>query len=233
MSSQSGLTLYHRAFEDDRYPVPTDTKYGSPLRRLQVRYPSEPSLRLYGRSFETLTSRGLSESQAMDIQREVALTAIRRHLPTYALRTVGDLNQTVGDVARFSRDPLDGWAPKEHVRINLKSVRTGLVPGDVSWAALQVGSFLSVAWLVLTAHGLAALTLPFSRDDRVRVAGIVLLVTWLAVALGTSLTHGALWRYSAALAPLTWLLGSAGFLAAWSLVSRHYAVRRRRAQVGT
>jgi 4-amino-4-deoxy-L-arabinose transferase-like glycosyltransferase len=225
MSGQGGLTLYHRAFEDDKYPVPRDARYGPLLRRLQVRYPSKPPLRLYGRSFTALRSRGLSASQAIDVQRQVALTAIRRHLSTYVLHTVGDLGQTVGDLGRFSRDPLDGYAPREHLRTDLDAVRTDLVPTGFSWAVLHVGGVLSVLWLILTVHGLAALALPFSRNGNTRIAGIVLLITWLAVALPTALTHGALWRYSAALAPLTWLLGSGGVFVAWSLLRQRWQQR--------
>jgi hypothetical protein len=87
---------------------------------------------------------------------------------------------------------------------------------------------LGVAWLVVTLYGVSALALPFAADERVRAAGCAFLVTWLVAAVTTALGHGALWRYSAALAPLAWLAGSAGAWLVWPELARRAGSLRRR-----
>jgi hypothetical protein len=66
------------------------------------------------------------------------------------------------------------------------------------------------AWWILCLSGLALVLVLFTGDRRHRAAAAALISVWLAMALGTVLTHGGLWRYSMQLAPLTLILVSAG-----------------------
>jgi hypothetical protein len=57
-------------------------------------------------------------------------------------------------------------------------------------------------------------------EERSRRAAGALLSVWLVLTLGTVLTHGELWRYSMQLAPIVWMLGSAGAVALGTEVLR-------------
>jgi hypothetical protein len=87
---------------------------------------------------------------------------------------------------------------------------------------------LSDVWWLLSLNTLAGLLLLFSRDRRTRTAAAGLTGVWISIAVGTVLAHGGLWRYAIQLAPITWMLGSAGALmVASSLWSRIASGRNR------
>ena len=221
MSEQSGLTLFYRAFDDDRYAVPTDVRYGPEMRRLQLRHGSRAHERLWSRTWEYLDDRRLSQPEAFEVMGDAASTAVRRHAGTYALRSADDVRRSVTDLADPSPGDWEGFDYFGDLHAKLDAARVGIPPPGVVWALVQVGLGLGVAWIVVTLGGLAALALPFAADLRVRAAGSALLVTWLVAALTTALGHGSLWRYSAGLAPLAWLGGLAGAWLVWTKAYTH------------
>jgi 4-amino-4-deoxy-L-arabinose transferase-like glycosyltransferase len=207
---QSGITLFHRVFEDDGRPVPTDTPYGPLMRSLQLRGPSVHGDRLWARVHGALLNRRLRQDEAALVMRKAAIKAIRRDVPAYLIGTADDLRQSVRDLAASRPEGSTEFAFQDRLRAEFRRARIAFPPRGITWAAVQLGLILSTLWLVVSLHGAAGLLLPFASDLKVRAAGAAFLTTWLIVALSTSFTHGALWRYSAGLAPLGWLAGSAG-----------------------
>jgi 4-amino-4-deoxy-L-arabinose transferase-like glycosyltransferase len=228
MNQQGGLTLFHRAFDDDGLAIPTDVPYGKAMRRVQERGPSVAHHRYWSRVWTELDGLRLTQDEAFAAMGRAARTAIRRHPGSYAVRTADDVRQTVGDLGATSPGDFEGFDYHAYLHHQLRAARVGVPPDAISWGLVQVGLVLGVAWLVVTLYGASALALPFAADERVRAAGCAFLVTWLVAAVTTALGHGALWRYSAALAPLAWLAGSAGAWLVWPELARRAGSLRRR-----
>jgi hypothetical protein len=114
------------------------------------------------------------------------------------------------DSARLLGDSLEDivqFEGREGVEAELAETA---LPTDLTSALLSLSITIVGAWWTLCLHGFAALLVLVTGDRRTRAAGAALLSVWLAIALGTVLTHGGLWRYSMQLAPLTLMLASAG-----------------------
>ena len=207
MSMQSGRTLVNRAFEDDKLPIPTDLEAGRVALELQR---EDPEGRLSSGLFNTLFERGATTQEADEMSRELALTAIRRHPRSYAVNTVRATRQMFTDVAtgRATDDAVSQLAERSVVPTVV--TRGGMFFADLVrrvWRILAVGGLVAVLWLVLSA------------DRRARVAVAAVLGVWLSVAVATAALHGGQLRYSAALAPLVWLLGSIGLVVAVRLAA--------------
>jgi hypothetical protein len=228
MNQQSGLTLFYRAFDDDGLAMPTDVRHGQLMSDTLERRPSQAHDRHWEHVLEALSRNGLSQDEAFDVMGEAAATAIRRNAGTYLVETADDVRRTMGDTGSTSPGDWEGFDYHRYLEGQLASARVGVPPQAVAWAIVHAGAVLAVAWLAGTLYGLTALALPFAADARVRAAGCAFLVTWLVAAITTALGHGSLWRYSAGLAPLAWLAGSAGAVLAWSEVARRAGSRRRR-----
>jgi hypothetical protein len=219
MSMQSGRTLVNRAFEDDKLPIPTDLEAGRVALELQR---EDPEGRLSSGLFNTLFERGATTQEADEMSRELALTAIRRHPRSYAVNTVRATRQMFTDVAtgRATDDALSQLAERSVVPTVV--TRGGMFFADLVrrvWRILALGGLVAVLWLVLSA------------DRRARVAVAATLGAWLSVAVATAALHGGQLRYSAALAPLVWLLGSIGLVVAVRLAAAAVRDPRGRAAV--
>jgi hypothetical protein len=228
MNEQSGLTLFYRAFDEDGLKVPTDVPYGPLMRHVQEEGPSVAHHRYWSRVWTALDAQRLSQDEAFDAMGHAARVAIQRNPGTYLAGTAGDVRQTVGDLASTSPGDFEGFDYHGYLHGQLRAARVGVPPDFVAWGLVRIGLVLGVAWLAFTLYGAAALALPFAADERVRAAGCAFLVTWLVAAVTTALGHGALWRYSAGLAPLAWLAGLAGAWLVWPELARRAGSLRRR-----
>lgn len=200
MTNQGGQTLFNRAFEHDRLPVPTDARWGPLAERMQRTAPDHGPGRLPYGFEDALVARGLTHDRAFEVEGDLAQTAIRRHPGDYAAGTWRSLRELAGYVrADESQEP---YADRDRIR--------GSVARALASALWGVATVLTDLWWVLSLFTLAGLVVLRSRDERARAAGAAFVSVWLAVALGTALTHGGLPRYAVQVAPLAWLLGSAG-----------------------
>jgi O-antigen ligase/4-amino-4-deoxy-L-arabinose transferase-like glycosyltransferase len=207
MSAQTGLTLFNRVFEDDRLPIPTDTPAGRIAEQYRV---SHPQARLASGVSLELQRLGATRDAAERAQRKLAIEAIRRSPMRFAAGTVRSTAQAFADVAGAAGDD---------------AADTPLLAGAEPAPRLSTYGYRAVeplrrVWNLLALFGLASLAWLLSGARRTRVAAGALLGVWLSVAVGTAVLHGGQFRYSAALAPLTWLLGSAGLVVAARLVVR-------------
>jgi 4-amino-4-deoxy-L-arabinose transferase-like glycosyltransferase len=228
MNQQSGLTLFYRAFDEDGLTMPTDVRYGPLMSDVMERRPASAHDRHWEHVLETLSRNSLSQDQAFDVMGEAASTAIRRNAGTYAVESADDVRRTIGDLGATRPGEWEAFDYHGYLEQQLDSARVGFPPQAVAWGVVRIGELLALVWLAVTLYGLTALALPFAADLRVRAAGCAFLITWLVAALTTSLGHGSLWRYSAGLAPLAWLAGSAGALLVWSWAARRAGSLRRR-----
>jgi hypothetical protein len=231
MSEQAGLTLFYRAFDDDRYDIPTDVPYGRQMRRIQLRHPSVAHDRLWEQVTYWFQKQRIPQREHFGYMGEAARAAIRRNAGTYTVRTADDVRRTVTDLATTTPGDWEGFDYYGFLHAKVDDARVGIPPPALDWAVIQAGKGLGLAWLVVTLGGLAALALPFAPDPRVRAAGCALLVTWLVAAITTSLGHGSLWRYSAGLAPLAWLSALGGLWVLWSSAAIS-SIRSRRSASG-
>src|SRR5215210_2838493 len=215
LSNQEGVTLYNRAFEKQQLSVPTDDA-GS---RLVARLTDEA--RAKGRRENSYVSaellrRGLTMDEVLELQRRAAVKAIRSAPAEYAKGTVRLLAVGIDDI---------GGQPNEvKPEARLAGV-TALVRVPVT-AVLHLGNALTQLWFVLAAHLAAGLLLLFVRDER-RGAMAAFVSVLLVVLLATVMTHGGMWRYSAAMAPEAWVIGAAGLaFVGGAAIDRLRAMRR-------
>ena len=204
VSVMGGDTLFVRAFEVDHLPIPTDTETG---RLVSDAVRARPGVRPVGAAAEELARDGYSRLEILDEEQALATAAILRAPLTYLRGTVKEMGAMVLDsrvVGRaqneprndtFLRTPIPGPSP-------LPIGATTRV-----WDAMKPVAGL---WWVLSLHGLAGILPLFLGSARARRAAVAFAAVWLAIALGTALGRGALTRYAIELAPITWLLGSAG-----------------------
>jgi hypothetical protein len=219
VSVMSGDTLFVRAFEVDRLPIPTDSETG----RLAIEaVRRQPGTRPVAAVAAALARRGDSRLETLDAERTLATTAIRRHLLTY-------LRGTVRETSRLTLDSrLVGRA--QNAPGNDAFLRSS-IPGPsplstrVSTVVWDATDPLAGLWWLLSLHGFAGVLVLVLGGPRARRAAMALIAVWLAVAVGTAMGRGALTRYAIELAPLTWILGSAG--AAYLIAAVRDAYRAR------
>jgi Dolichyl-phosphate-mannose-protein mannosyltransferase len=228
MSKEGDVTLFYRAFDYDKYPVPTDVDYGVGMRRIQLTHHSKPGERLWQVTWNALGSHLQDRDEALRVMGHAARVAIRRNAGTYIVRSADDVRQTVGDLGATSPGQWEQFPYFRFLHDQLKLARVDVPPEGVTWGVIKVGNWLGVAWVVITLYGLTALVLPFVRDQTFRAAGSAFLITWLVAAVTVAISHGALWRYSANIAPVGWVAGLAGAWLVWralaGMVSRRRAV---------
>jgi len=201
MSNQSGVTLFKRAFEIDRLPFPQDSPYAELARRDQAR---NGRVGLHRTFHNALEDEGLTGEEALSVQRDVALTAIWRNPGDYALGTVRRVGHWIWNMNHVDE--------RHDLRAELR--REGRdVPQQITTWTWSASMVLLIVWFAASLGGAASLVLLFVGDERSRRAAGALVSVWLVVTLGTVLTHGGLWRYTMQLAPITFMLGSAGAVA--------------------
>jgi 4-amino-4-deoxy-L-arabinose transferase-like glycosyltransferase len=197
MSAQVGQTLFNRVFERDRIEIPTTTRVGRLAAEFQRTHPEQ---RLSSGVAAELVRRGDTRFEAERKMGSVALEAARRSPATFAAGTARSTYQVYTDVAKGEQT---GEAMLTSLVVN------GPLP-ELTRAGFHAAGVLQTVWLVLSLGGLAAVAWLLSRSRRTRLAGVVALSVWACIAVGTAVTHGGQFRYSAGLAPLTFLLGAAG-----------------------
>jgi hypothetical protein len=198
MSNQAGLTLFNRAFEVQKLPVPTGDPQGPLVRELTATANAKAGLRPSSHVLGELARRGWSLEEGLDIQQRLALKAISRARGAYAETSVTRLRAAVHDLNVYPQDEFD---------VRLAEAPAGL--HELSNATLSAGRLLTQAWFLLTAHTLLALVMLFVAAPR-RAAAASFLSVALLVLIATVLTHGGMWRYSAQVAPEAWITASAG-----------------------
>lgn len=211
MSDQAGVTLYNRAFEIDRFPVPTDDPLGPLARDLTQEAYATEGLRPSSHVNNGLGARGYSQ-EALDIQQRLALKAIRRNFFTYSRTSFKQLRIAVND--------LDDQP---------SSARIEVAPGglkQLSKAGMWVGRWLNMVWFLLSVHVVLALVLLLLPGRR-RAAAAAFLAAGFLILLATVLTHGGMWRYSVQVTPMAWVVGSAAVV--WAAGALWARLRQERA----
>ena len=216
MSVQSGTTLFNRAFEQDRLPIPTDSADGRFLKRYLEDNPDErPSTG----GFDALVEAGKTREEAFAIQQELAVTAFKRAPHRFVAGSAEGVHRFFSDAGND--------------KAAIEPLERGLEAGDpplrwipsVVWEASRPFTTL---WYLLALHGLAGFLWLLVRSPQTRLAAAALLSVWLATSAGTAITHGGQFRYSVSLAPISWLLGAAGSAVAVSTLLIVFRERRHR-----
>jgi hypothetical protein len=159
---------------------------------------------------------------------DLSIDAIRNDPAEYAKGTIRNL----ADYARFNA----GRNAFESALINIEPMRAETTIGslgrlssgawDVARLLLRVGLMMSLALLAIP-------LLLFVGERRTRLATLIFLTTWLAIALGGSLTANVEPRYAAQIAVLQWLPEAAaavfvgGALVAAVRLSRSFSTETR------
>jgi hypothetical protein len=199
MANQSGATLFDRVFEVSELPIPPDEEYGELAEEVRA----DPATDAFHHDFHyaLIDRAGLNDEEAWAEQQSMALHAIWTYPRAYWSDTPSLFADSVAHFRYFVgraklEDELDRTDPPYPTALN-----TGL------WDAARA---INDVWWVLALHGLAGLLVLFVGDRRSRAAGAALLSVWLTIVLGTVLAQGGDWRYTMQVAPLAWMLGSAG-----------------------
>ena len=221
MSIQGPQALYLRVFDQDRLPVPTETPEGRLAARIgaqtRARTPAEVEVtESYSYVLNTLLDRGLEPDEAVAIQGELAVTAIRRDPLAYAAGTARNFF-VIGAYSSEPRQPLAG------LLLKLDGTESPL-PRPLVAAPWVVGAALALVWLLVSIGGLAAIGLLFTGSRPARVRALTLASVWVLVAAATALTSAPNSRYAAQIVPLYWMLGSGG--AALVLRATHRRLKR-------
>ncbi|MEA2375184.1 MAG: hypothetical protein QOD53_1647 [Thermoleophilaceae bacterium] len=202
MSDQGDRTLFYRVFGVGELPIPTDSADGRFVAAAYARTASQnPAAREHAVNEALKTERGKDEDGAGKLERELALTAIARHPLDY-----------VADSGRFLSDDLGltrSFEGKNALLTELNATNPPfpkLFPRKL-WALAHA---LVAVWWVVSLHALAGLLALFTGPPERRRATAALVSVWLALSLGTVLTHGGLWRYSVQTASIVFMVGSAG-----------------------
>jgi 4-amino-4-deoxy-L-arabinose transferase-like glycosyltransferase len=218
MSNQAGASLLNRAFDTGDLPIPTDSEYSLLASRAKAGVTPDVGHQMASRFIRALKRvHGLTSDEALEVELEMALTAIRRNPGAYLESTLRRFGQRVPDINRYEGSAellaeLDRSRPP---------VPRALV--DRVWDVARVATD---AWWLLSLHTLAGLLVLFVGAGESRNAGAALLSVWLVVSLGTVLADPGLWRYSVQVAPIAWMLGSAGIVILVSSVWMRLASQR-------
>lgn len=204
LSAQGSLTLFNRVYEVDHRPLPQDTRDGRIVADAVRRQPDQ---RPHAIAFTTLERDRDDNRAALSALRTLALEGIADYPAEYAL-------DTLTGVRRFSTDlkaDADDGDPYEP--------RAGPLGASVPRFLWRLGAIASQVWWIVTLFGLTGIATVLVGPRERRLVAMVLLTTWLVLALATVASHGGLPRYSMQLAPITWMLSWAGLTglvaAAW------------------
>jgi 4-amino-4-deoxy-L-arabinose transferase-like glycosyltransferase len=227
LSNQTGHALWVKAFDRDRLPLPPPETLGGAIAEKAYDRFRESGTRVpvsFSFVYRALVRAGYKPEDAAAIMGDTATRAIAAHPGTYLAGTWENLVGFVDAVAQTPR-------AAHKTGIYLQRVDSG-IPTALAEVPWDASSVLVKAWWVLTLHGLVGLVLLFVGPRRGRVAALGLLVVWLIVAVTTSLANIVDIRYVVQIAPLVWILGSAGMVWWMSTVARlaWRAVRRPRPQ---
>jgi len=229
MSNQGGRTLFYRAFDVDRMPIPLDQRYGPFAETVRKRIAGRPDEQLtYRFHYDLIDKRGLSEEEATRIARRLAIVAIRRHPSKYVKGTWREVKNSVADLT------VPGGSRHESSEVLLQELERTRPPFPKAatkrvWDGARV---LNSLWWLLSLHAAAGLLTLLIGTREARNAAAALWSVWIVMAVGTAMAHGALWRYSVQLAPITWILSSAGIVILVSSVWTRLASQRAKRWAG-
>jgi 4-amino-4-deoxy-L-arabinose transferase-like glycosyltransferase len=209
ISSQAGTTLWLRAFDQDKYPVPTDTedaRFAKSVydQRLSQLTPAEreDTTDTYVSVFNAFLSRGDSIYDANHALGSIAREAIHQYLGSYA-------TGTVRNIAEYSTDNFDLGDAKAAYLADSHDVafdHPRYITTRIAWVLADI--LAAVGWIA--AGGLlAAPALIVTGERRSRIAALAMLSAWVAIAVAGSLTNFVEARFAAQIAPLQWLLEGA------------------------
>jgi 4-amino-4-deoxy-L-arabinose transferase-like glycosyltransferase len=196
LSPQGSLTLFHRVYEVDRRPIPQDSRDGRVAARAVA---AHPELRIHVAAYEGLVEEYEDGREALAATGRLAREEIAEYPLTYAWDSITGVDRVLFE-ARSSSGIDDLLSPR-------------VESAGLSSAVWGIGVALSDIWWLAALHGLAGLAAVILGSRVRRVAALALLSVWLAVALATVASHGGLGRYSLQLAPVTWMLTTAGISA--------------------
>ena len=219
LTVQAGQTLFYRVFEVDGTPLPNDSADARFARRVQARIPQGADL-YYEFMQASIRERGQTDDEAFHVEGRLALQGVREHPGSYLVGTVREVGKPAGHI-RWSDRRYPLLADLE--RTDPPVPRTAI---SRLWDGMR---WVIDAWWVLTLLTATALIVPFAGPRERRAAGAALLSVWLCMALGTSLSNGSAWRYSIQLAPITWILATAGAATLAGLLSPRLRARARSA----
>lgn len=175
--------------------------------------------------FAKLVERGYTPDEASQLQKKIAMRAIRASPGRYAETTAihaRDFLLQAGPASGFvTREQLVP-ARKRVLASDPAPVRDGLAP--VSFWTLATGPRVLQIWWIVSLSAMAGLLLLFSRDRATRAVAITFVTGWFVIAIGTAATGVPDIRYSLVGMPLLWISGSAGAVfvlrAGWRAVRR-------------
>ncbi len=209
VSSQAGTTLWLRAFDQDKYAVPTDTDdgrfaksiYDQRLAQLTSAQ-REDTTDTYVAVFNAFLARGDSIYDANSALGSLAREAIHDHLGSYA-------TGTLRNVAEYSTDNFDFGDAKAAYLADTHDLAADHPRYVTTRAAWTVADVVATIGWVAAGGLLAAPALIFAGSRRSRIAALAMLSAWLAIAVAGSLTNFVEARFAAQIAPLQWLLEGA------------------------
>jgi hypothetical protein len=156
LSTQGGVTLFNRAFEFDRLPVPTTEPGGPLLRRMQIEIEENDGLcvnscivpftridRFSGDSLKELMGRGFSKLEALKIQRRLAVEAIREAPFSYIANTAKRTAFAFTDANRFLQYDLQRQTKSYSQKVKDLGLPPALRFGGLAWIAL----LQSISWV--------------------------------------------------------------------------------------
>jgi 4-amino-4-deoxy-L-arabinose transferase-like glycosyltransferase len=223
MSNQGGRTLFFRVFDVDRMPIPLDQKHGPFAEAVRQGIAGQPDEKLtYHFHYDLIDERDATEEEATRAAQRLALVAIGRHPWRYSRGTWREVKRSVADLTH----PVGSrYENTEVLLLEVDRTRPPF-PKAATTAAWDGARVLTNLWWLLSLHTAAGLLTLLAGTKKTRNAAAALWSVWVAVAIGTAMAHGALWRYSIQLAPITFLLSSAGIVILASSVWRRLASQR-------
>jgi hypothetical protein len=213
MSNQGNESLFHRVFHIDRMPIPRDVKYGDYAQLLRERIAAQRPTRTvitYDFHYGAIEELGLSSDQARSAEGKLAVAAIRRNLGAYLSGTRRELGRAIDDVSEFEGED------RLLAELGQTDPPVGRATTTAIWDAVRP---LYDVWWLLSLSTAAGLLAVFTGPRRSRNAAAALLSVWAVVAFGTAMAVGAEWRYSIQVAPIAWMLASAGVVTIVSSVA--------------
>lgn len=224
VSTQGGITLFHRAFEHQNLTVPADGEAGRLLRRVQLdteraggcpaacRCPTAcvefRAGRFHQVAHRELRARGYTELRAVDAMGRLAGIAIRDRPVDYAAESARATATILFDAVRFVQPDI-----RNRPKSIAAEIEQAGVPGPLRVAAVGWFLLLQVAIVAVLVAGILGGILMLVRRDP-RAPAFAVLACGVAVIGGmTALTHGGLWRYSVSLQPLLLTAAAGGAVA--------------------
>jgi hypothetical protein len=199
LTRESGVTLFVREFEIGGRPIPADTRNGKIVADAVAAAAAQGlNQRSYITGLDALRKAGLSDREAQQAERGIALHDIRKQPFGYTWKTI-QLSDRFLYEARGTKQLAEPLLPRAGDNA------TGLT--EWLWS---VGEWFSNRWWMFSIHGFAFLLALLIGPQRRRVICAALASVGALIALATAATHGGLPRYSWSLLPLTYVVGWAG-----------------------